>query len=115
VAVNEKEAVIEVTLPEKRTVNRFMLREPIAHRGERIEEHELEARIDGTWVHIASGKTVGHKRILRFPAVNADAFRLSITKSRLEPAISEVSAHFYDEPPKPVVIDVVLTDWWRWE
>ncbi|MGF1584254.1 MAG: alpha-L-fucosidase [Bacteroidales bacterium] len=100
----EKEAVIEVTLPEARTINRFMVREPIAHRGERVEEHELEARIDGTWVHIASGKTVGHKRILRFPAVNADAFRLRITKSRLEPAISEISAHYYDEPPKPVVI-----------
>ena len=101
---DEKDAVIEVTLPEARTINRFMVREPIAHRGERVEEHELEARIDGTWVQIAGGKTVGHKRILRFPSVTADAFRLSITKSRLEPAISEISAHYYDEPPKPVVI-----------
>jgi alpha-L-fucosidase len=99
-----KEAVIEVTLPEERLVNRFMLREPIARRGERIEEHYLEARVDGSWVRVAGGMTVGHKRILRFPAVRADAFRVNITRSRLAPAISELSAHYYDEPPKPVVI-----------
>ena len=99
-----KEAVIEVTLPEERLVNRFMLREPIAGRGERIEEHHLEARVNRTWVRVADGRTVGHKRILRFPAVRADAFRVNITRARLEPAISELSAHYYDEPPKPVVI-----------
>jgi alpha-L-fucosidase len=99
-----REALIEVTLPGERLVNRFMLREPIAHRGERIEEHFLEARVDGRWIRVAEGKTVGHKRILRFPGVRADAFRVSITRSRLEPAISEISAHYYDEPPKPVVI-----------
>ena len=99
-----KEAVIEVTLPEERLVNRFMLREPIAGRGERIEDHHLEARVNGAWVRVADGRTVGHKRILRFPAVRADAFRVNITRARLEPAISELSAHYYDEPPKPVVI-----------
>ena len=99
-----KEATLEVILPEERTVNRFMIREAIAHRGERVEEHYLEARIDGSWVRVADGKTIGHKRILRFPPVEADAFRLNITKSRLEPSVAHVSAHYYDEPPKPIVI-----------
>ncbi len=99
-----KEGVIEVTLPEERAVNRFMIREPIAARSERVEEHYLEARVNGSWVSVADGKTIGHKRILRFPTVTADAFRVNITKARLEPAISEISAHYYDEPPKPVVI-----------
>ena len=99
-----KEASFEVILPEKRTVNRFMIREAIAHRGERIEAHYLEARVDGRWVRVAEGKTVGYKRILRFSPVDADAFRLTITQSRLAPSIAVVSAHYYDEPPKPVVI-----------
>jgi len=99
-----KEAMLEINLPENRLINRFMIKEAIARRGERIEDHFLEARIDGQWQRIANGKTVGHKRILRFPAVETDAFRLHITQSRLAPAIAHVSAHYYDEPPKPVRI-----------
>ncbi len=98
------EASFEVILPEKRTVNRFMICEAIAHRGERIEAHYLEARVDGRWVRVAEGKTVGYKRILRFSSVNADAFRVTITQSRLAPSVAHVSAHYYDEPPKPVIV-----------
>lgn len=99
-----KEAMLEVELPEKRFINRFMIKEAIAHRGERVEEHYLEARINGEWNKVAEGKTIGHKRILRFPGVEADAFRLHITMSRLAPAIAHISAHYYDEPPKKVLI-----------
>lgn len=99
-----KQASIEVTLPGVQTVNRFMIREAIFHRGERIEEHSLEARVDGVWTPVAEGKTVGNRSILRFPAVQADAFRLHIRQARLAPAISHLSAHYYDEPPKAVVI-----------
>jgi len=99
-----KEASLEVILPGKRLVNRFMIKEAIAQRGERVEEHYLEARIDGSWVRVAEGKTIGHKRILRFPPVEADGFRLTITQSRLAPSVAHISAHYYDEPPKPVVI-----------
>ena len=99
-----KEAVIIVALPEPRRVNRFMIREPIAFSGERIEEHRLEARSGGEWIPVAEGKTVGHKRILRFPPVNTDSFRISVNMARLRPSISAISAHFYDEPPKPVVV-----------
>lgn len=95
---------LEITLPEPKLINRFMLREAIAHRGERIEEHHLEAFVNGDWVEMATGKTVGHKRILRFPTVETDRFRLTVTKARLNPSISHISGHFYDEPPKPVVI-----------
>lgn len=100
----EKQASLEVTLPGPVLVNRFVIREAIAHRGERIEQHTLYARVDGTWTPVAEGKTVGNRRILRFPPVTADAFRLSITESRLPAAVAHISAHYYDEPPKPVVV-----------
>lgn len=99
-----KQGQIEIILPETRRINRIMIREAIAHRGERVEEHSLDAWIDGEWIEVADGKTIGYKRILRFPAVETDRFRVNIIESRLNPAISHVSAHFYDEPPKPVVI-----------
>ncbi len=98
----ETKATLEVKLPEKRVINRFMIKEAIAQRGERVEEHYLEARINGEWQRIVDGKTIGHKRILRFPAIEADAFRVHITKARLAPAIAHISAHYYNEPPKPV-------------
>lgn len=100
----DKQGQLEITLPEARQINRFMLREPIAHRGERIEEHVLEAFVNGEWVEVSAGKTIGHKRILRFPPITTDRFRVRVTKARLNPAISHISGHFYDEPPKPVVI-----------
>ncbi len=99
-----KEASFEVILPAEKTINRFMIKEAIARRGERVEAHFLEARVAGSWVRVAEGKTIGHKRILRFEPVSTDAFRVTITQSRLAPCIAHVSAHFYDEPPKPVEI-----------
>jgi len=99
-----KEASLEVTLPAPRKVNRFMIMEAIAHRGERVEDHFLEALVDGVWQVVARGRTIGHRRILRFPAVETDAFRITITRSRLAPAIARISAHYHDEPPKPVRI-----------
>jgi alpha-L-fucosidase len=99
-----KEASFEITMPKPVKINRFMVREAIARRGERVEEHYLEARVNGAWEKIASGKTIGNKRILRFPPIETDALRFTIVKARLAPAISHVSAHYYDEPPKPVAV-----------
>lgn len=98
------EAEIEILLPEKRTINRLMIQEAIAHRGERVDEHHLEAFVDDEWIVAARGKNIGNKRILRFPEVESDRFRLAITQSRLNPAIAHLSAHYYDEPPRPVSI-----------
>ncbi|MFO8000536.1 MAG: alpha-L-fucosidase [Marinilabilia sp.] len=95
---------LEVHLSEKTAVNRFVLSEAIADRGERVEEHVLEARINGAWKKVAEGKTIGHKRILRFPVIETNVFRVRMSRYRAKPCIAEVSAHYYDEPPKPVAI-----------
>jgi alpha-L-fucosidase len=97
-------AELVVKLPQLTSVNRVVIQEAIAHRGERVEVHHLEALIDGKWVKVAEGKTIGYKRILRFPAVDTDQLKLVITQSRVAPSISQFSVHYYDEPPKPVVI-----------
>ncbi len=100
----DKNAEMEFELPNVTQVNRVVIQEAIAHRGERVEEHHLEAWINGSWVKIADGKTIGYKRILRFPTIQTNRFKLVITQSRLAPAISNISVHYYDEPPKPVVV-----------
>lgn len=84
-----------IALPKPVTVNRFVVQEPIRTGGERIEEHELQALVDGKWITVAKATNVGHKRILRFADVTTDSLRLRILSSRLEPSVAKVSAHYY--------------------
>ena len=64
-----------------------MLQEDIS-RGQRVEKFVIEARSGNGWDTIATGTTIGHKRLLRLPPVTADEIRLSITSSRARPHIS---------------------------
>ncbi len=86
-----------ITVPGPVTVNRFVIQESVTTHSERIEAHALDALVNGEWKEIAAGTNVGYKRILRFPPVTSNSFRIRILQSRLVPAISEVSAHF-DKP-----------------
>jgi len=83
-----------ITTPEPVTINRFVIQESVTTHSERIEAHALDAWVNGEWKEIAAGTNVGYKRILRFRPVTSNRFRIRILQSRLEPAISEVSAHF---------------------
>lgn len=80
------------------TFNRLELREPVGVSGERVERHSVEARVNGEWKPLAAATNIGHKRILRFPEVTADAVRIAVEESRLEPFLSEVAAYLYVQP-----------------
>lgn len=84
-----------VTLPEARTINRIVVQEPIATRGERIEEHAVDAWVDGGWREVVRATNVGYKRILRFADVKTDRLRLRVTASRATPYIATFTAHHY--------------------
>lgn len=81
------------------TFNRLLLQEAIRTNGERVEKHTVEAWIDGTWKEIAHATNIGYKRILRFPEVTTNKIRIRINESRLTPAISNISAHYYQSRP----------------
>ena len=97
-----KSAEFVVTLPEARKINRFVIQEAITKVGQRVKSHALDAFVDGKWKEVAKYGVIGHKRILRFPSVTTDKFRVRILDSRLAPAIAEIAAHYYDMPPTPV-------------
>jgi len=80
-------------------VNRFLLQEPIIHKGQRIEKHALDVWLDNEWKEVAQATVVGYKRILRFPEVTTNKFRLRILETRGTPYISTVSAHYYNVRP----------------
>lgn len=81
-------------LPEAKTFNVLSLQEEIRH-GQRVEGFTLEVQTpSGEWQQVASGTTIGYKRLLQFDAVTAQTVRLSITACRLNPYLSEMGLHY---------------------
>ena len=92
-----RELILTLSAPVK--INRLMLQEAIATHSERVEAHAVDAWIGNRWQEIATATNIGYKRILRFPEVTTMKIRLRVTASRLDPAISHVSAHYYQTRP----------------
>lgn len=72
--------------------NRLMAQECI-RLGQRVKSFTVEALVNGSWSEIAQGTTIGYKRILRFPGVEASAVRLNITDSKGSLVISNVGVY----------------------
>src|SRR5690606_31746154 len=92
-----REIVLSTKNPIK--INRIAIREPVALNGERVARHIVDAFIDDEWQEIAEATNVGYRRILRFPTVETTKIRIRIPESRLVPAISSVSAYYYNSRP----------------
>lgn len=93
------EEPIVITMKSPVTFNRLLLQEAIDKNGERVEKHAVDAWINGEWKEIAHATNIGYKRILRFPEVTTAKIRIRILESRFTPAISTVSAHYYQSRP----------------
>lgn len=94
------------------TFNTVLLTEDIT-KGQRVENFDIEALVDGRWETVANGTTVGHKRILRFPETTASAVRVNVRQARGEthlatpqafmtklPAVQNANLPGYRELPK---------------
>lgn len=80
-------ASIIVTLDSATGFNRIMLQEPI-HFGQRISKFDITAEVDGKWIYLYEGTTIGYKRLIRIPECKTEKIRIRITESRDIPAIS---------------------------
>ncbi|MCM8570385.1 alpha-L-fucosidase [Gramella jeungdoensis] len=100
----DKQSVI-LNLKKSVKINRFLIQESVATHGERVEKHILEAWVDNGWKEIATGTNIGFKKILRFPAVTSNRFRISFPKTRYYPAIATVSGHLAPQfPPRLEIV-----------
>lgn len=100
-SVNKGESIV-IEMPHVIKINRLIIQEAIANRGERVEKHALDAWINGKWEEVASATNVGYKRILRFQEVETKKIRIRILESRSVTAISKISAHYYQSLPPRV-------------
>jgi len=72
--------------------NRFLVQEYI-RLGQRVKTFTLEAFVDGNWKEIAKATTIGYKRILRFPGIEATKVRFNVTGSKSSPVISNIGIY----------------------
>jgi alpha-L-fucosidase len=84
---------IELRLPKPARFDHVVITEDIAH-GERVREFTVEALRPGNrWEKVASGASIGHKRIVQVPAAEAARLRLLITKATGQPLIANFAAY----------------------
>jgi alpha-L-fucosidase len=72
--------------------NRFLVQEYI-RLGQRVKSFSVEAFVDNSWKEVVKGTTVGYKRILRFPGVEATKVRFSFTDFKASPLISNIGIY----------------------
>ncbi|SFU37301.1 alpha-L-fucosidase [Pustulibacterium marinum] len=83
---------LEIEFSAPKEVNFILLQEYIAL-GQRVEKFKIEALVDGTWKKVTEGTTIGYKRILQFPEVNASAIKVTIESAKASPLISNIEVY----------------------
>ena len=85
-------ASLTIDLGQPTLINRFLAQEYI-RLGQRVKSFTVEAFTEGEWIEVAKGTTVGYKRIVRFPSVNASKVRFTISDSKACPLISNIGIY----------------------
>jgi alpha-L-fucosidase len=84
-----KTASLTIDLGKPTEINRFLVQEYI-RLGQRVQKFSVEVSNENGWKEVASGTTIGYKRILRFPDVTTSKLRLNILSAKGCPVISEI-------------------------
>ena len=87
-----RNASLTLTFAKPTAFNRFLVQEPI-RLGQRVKSFTVEALVDGQWKLIDKQTTIGYKRILRFPTVEATQLRLTILDAKGSPLISNLQVY----------------------
>lgn len=83
---------IIIDLGNETEVNRIVLQEYIKL-GQRIQEFNVSAFTGGEWKTLIDGTTIGHKVIRKFPVVSATKIKITISKSKACPVISNIELY----------------------
>ncbi len=85
-------ASLTVDLGDRQPVRYVELAEYI-HLGQRITGFSVEAWVDGVWIPIGAGTTVGYKRILPVKAVETDQVRVTIDGALAAPTLTHLAVY----------------------
>ena len=73
-------------------VNRILIQEFI-RLGQRVQEFKVSAFIGSDWKPLIEGTTIGHKIIRKFPIIKTSKIKITISKSKACPVISNVELY----------------------
>jgi alpha-L-fucosidase len=82
-------ADLTIDLGSETEVNRILIQEYIKL-GQRVQKFKVDALVNGEWKQVIDGTTIGHKIIRKFPVVKTSKIRLTISKSKAPPVISDI-------------------------
>ena len=93
-----------ITFKKPTAFNRFVAEEDIRY-GQRVKKFSLEAEVNGQWkplkdmlVEQGDGlTTIGHRRIICFPTIEATRLRFTITDAKCEPMIQKTAVYLAPE------------------
>ena len=83
---------LELDLGSPKTFDVIELREDLKL-GQRIAAFHVQVEVDGVWQEFGRGFTVGHKRLLRGPLVEAQKVRVMITEAQSKPVLTKISLY----------------------
>ena len=83
---------LELDLGSPKTFDVLELREDLKL-GQRIAAFHVQVEVDGVWQEFGMGFTVGHKRLLRGPLVEAQKVRVIITEAQDLPVLTKISLY----------------------
>ena len=73
-------------------VNRILVQEYIKL-GQRVQEFKVAAFVDNEWKPLLEGTTIGHKVIRKFPLIKTSKIKITISKSKACPVISNIELY----------------------
>jgi alpha-L-fucosidase len=91
-----KDRAIDIAFGHPSRLNCILLQEPI-QMGQRVINFRVEVKNEDGTVYETKGTTIGHKRILTFPAQNAVSVHIVITDAKAVPLIGEVGVYLIPE------------------
>jgi alpha-L-fucosidase len=89
-------SAITIKFNSTQTINCIQLQEPIQF-GQRVKSFTISIKKNGSKGYSISGTTIGKKRILTFPSVEADSFTITVTGAKAAPLISDIAAYKIDD------------------
>jgi len=94
---------LEIDLGSPKIFDVLELREDLKL-GQRIAAFHVQVEVDGVWQEFGTGFTVGHKRLLRGPLVEAQKVRVMITESQSMPVLTKISLYKTPSLSQKVVV-----------
>ncbi len=84
---DKKEASLEMAIDSTKKFDRILLQEPIRF-GQRVTSFDISLLVSKGWQTIASGTSIGYKRLLRITPIAGSRIRINIRDANNTPALS---------------------------